>query len=136
MIYLFFIFKDFIYLILERGAGKERGRETSMCGCFLLAPYWGPGLQSRHVPWLGIKLVTLWFAGPCSIHWAIPTRANYIFIIIIILPTFLFYSIFKVLCSPLKLGEFSFLHPPLIQMLTILFIIFQWIPLRLYSWHQ
>ena len=44
--------KDFIYLFLERGEGRERegGRETSMCGCFLHTPYWGPGQQPRHVP--------------------------------------------------------------------------------------
>ena len=32
--------KDFIYLFLERGEGKERGKETSMCGCLSHAPYW------------------------------------------------------------------------------------------------
>ena len=37
--------KDFIYF---RGEGRER--ETSMCGCLLCTPYWGPGLQPRHVP--------------------------------------------------------------------------------------
>ena len=26
-----------------------------MCGCLLSTPYWGPGLQPRHVPQLGIK---------------------------------------------------------------------------------
>ena len=46
-----------------------------MCGCLLHTPYWGPGLQPRHVPWLGIKPVTLWFTGWCSIHWATPVRA-------------------------------------------------------------
>ena len=46
----FFFFEDFIYLFLERGEGKEKGRETSMCGCLSRAPYWGPGLQPRHVP--------------------------------------------------------------------------------------
>ena len=34
-----------------------------MCGCFLCAPHWELGLQPKHVPQLGIKLVTLWFAG-------------------------------------------------------------------------
>ena len=28
----------------------ERGRETSMCGCFLHNPHWGPGQQPGHVP--------------------------------------------------------------------------------------
>ena len=41
-----------------------------MCGCLLHAPYLGPGLQPRHVPWLGIEPATLWFAGQCSTHWA------------------------------------------------------------------
>ena len=47
-----------------------------MCGCLLHTPYWGPGLQPRHVPWLGIKPVTLWFTGQHSIHWATPARAD------------------------------------------------------------
>ena len=46
-----------------------------MCGCLSHTPYWGPGLQPKHVSWLGIEPVTLWFAGRCSIHWATPTRA-------------------------------------------------------------
>ena len=49
-----------------------------MCGCFLHAPSWGPGLQRRHVPWLGIKPVTLWFTGRHSIHWATPARAIFV----------------------------------------------------------
>ena len=42
--------KDFIYLFLERGEGKEKERDTSMCGCLSHAPYWGPGPQPRRVP--------------------------------------------------------------------------------------
>ena len=30
-----------------------------MCGCLSHAPYWGPDPQPRHVPSLGIELVTL-----------------------------------------------------------------------------
>ena len=45
-----------------------------MCGCLSSAPYWGPGLQPRHVPWLGIELATLWFAGQLSIHYATPVK--------------------------------------------------------------
>ena len=41
--------KDFIYWLLEREAGSERGRETSTCGCLSCAPYWGPGPQLQHV---------------------------------------------------------------------------------------
>ena len=40
-----------------------------MCGCLLHVPYWGPGLQPRHVPWLEIEPATLWFTGQHSIHW-------------------------------------------------------------------
>ena len=49
-----FFLRIFIYLFLERKGGK-RGRETSVCGCLLCAPYWGSSLQPRHVPWLGIN---------------------------------------------------------------------------------
>ena len=70
-----FFFKDFIYLLLERGeGGRKRGRETSN-GCFSHALIGGPGPQPRHVPWLGIELVTFRFASCYSIHWATPARA-------------------------------------------------------------
>ena len=36
------------YLFIFRR--RKKGRETSMCGCLLLTPYWGPGPQIRHVP--------------------------------------------------------------------------------------
>ena len=66
----------FIYLFIFRERGREgEKRETSMCGCLLCTPFWGPGLQSRHVPWLGIQPVTLGFTGQHSIHWATPARA-------------------------------------------------------------
>ena len=66
---------DFIYLFLERGEGRERGRETSMCDSLLHIPYCGPDQQPRHTPWLEIKSGTLWFTGHHSIHWATPARA-------------------------------------------------------------
>ena len=47
-----------------------------MCGCSSGVPYWGPGHQPRHVPWLGIKPARLWFTGWYSIHWATPARAE------------------------------------------------------------
>ena len=68
----------FIFLKYFREGKRERereGGETSMCGCLLSTLYWGHGLQPKHVPWLGIQLTTLWFAGPHSIHWATPARA-------------------------------------------------------------
>ena len=71
-----FFFLDFIYLFLESREGREKERkETWRCGCLTHTPNWGPGPHPRHVLWLGIKLVTLWFAGPLSIHWATPSRA-------------------------------------------------------------
>ena len=54
--FLFLFFKDFIYLLLERGkGGRKRGVETSMCGCLSHVPNGEPGPQPRHVPWLGIN---------------------------------------------------------------------------------
>ena len=79
---------DFIYLFLGRGEGRERGRETSMCACLLCAPYWGSGLPPRHVPWLGIKPVTLWFAGQCAIYWATPARDRDVLILLMIIQVF------------------------------------------------
>ena len=45
----FFFYKDFIHLFLERGKGREKRKETSMSGCLLCAPCWGPGPQPRLV---------------------------------------------------------------------------------------
>ena len=42
--------KKYFYLFLEGAEGKERGRETLMCGCLLRAPSWVPGPQPWHVP--------------------------------------------------------------------------------------
>ena len=49
-----------------------------MCGCLLSAPYWGPGLQPRHVLWLGIEPATLWYTGQHWIHWPTPARASFL----------------------------------------------------------
>ena len=38
----FFFFQDFVCLFLERGGGRKKGRETSMCGCLSCAPCWEP----------------------------------------------------------------------------------------------
>ena len=43
-----------------------------MCGCLSRVPRWGPSLQSRHVPRLGIKPATPLFTGWHSIQWATP----------------------------------------------------------------
>ena len=45
-----------------------------MCGGLSSAPYWGPGPQPRHVPWLGIELATFWFTGLRSVHCTTPAR--------------------------------------------------------------
>ena len=65
-----FSFKDFTYLFLERGEGREKERETNInvwekhqlvASC--THPDWGPGPQPRHVPWPRIKPATFLFAG-------------------------------------------------------------------------
>ena len=71
----FFFLKGF-YLFIFRERGREGEWETKTCGCLSHAPYPGPSPQTRHVPWLGIKPATLWFAGLCSTHWATPARAE------------------------------------------------------------
>ena len=50
-------------LFIERGEGREKGRETSVCGHLSCGPHWEPGLQPRHVPWLGIQGATLPYAA-------------------------------------------------------------------------
>ena len=70
--------KDFISFQRGGQRGRKRGRETSMCGWLSCTPYWGPGPQPQHVPWLGLKLVTFWFAGQRSIHWATPARVEFL----------------------------------------------------------
>ena len=53
--------------ILERGREEESEVEKHQCVvASLMPPYWGLGPQPRHMPWLGIEPVTLWFAGG---HW-------------------------------------------------------------------
>ena len=44
--------------------------------CLSYTPYWGPGLQPRHVLWLGIEPITFQFAGWHSVHWATAARAR------------------------------------------------------------
>ena len=65
-----FFFKD---LYLERGREGETERSIILW-LPLTCPYWGPGPQPRHGPWLGIELATLCFAAGRSIHWATPAR--------------------------------------------------------------
>ena len=77
----FFIFWRF-YLFLERGKEGERKRNINVwlpLACPTHHHHWGPGLQPRHVPWQEIELVTFWFTGQYSIHWATPVRAAFPF---------------------------------------------------------
>ena len=96
IIYLFLFYKRFIYLFfIEKGRERERVGEKHQCVVASHVPlHWGPGLQPRHVPWLGIKPVTLWFTGRHSIHWATPARAPISFILkifFLLLPVWYFF---------------------------------------------
>ena len=72
-----YFFKDVIYFFLDRGNGvRKGGRETSMCCSLSCAPYWGPNLQPKHVPCLGIEPVTLGIPGQHPIHVATSARAE------------------------------------------------------------
>ena len=75
----------YLFIFREGKRGRKRGRETSVCGCLLHAPYWGPGLQPRHVRWLGIEPATLWFTSWHSIHWATPAREECLLFVCLIL---------------------------------------------------
>ena len=47
-----------LYLFIFRQKGREGEREGEKHLCVVAShtpPYWGPGLQPRHVPWLGIE---------------------------------------------------------------------------------
>ena len=59
----FFLFKRFLF-IFKRGEGrKRREKHWRDSGCLLRAPSWRPGSPPRHVPSLGICLVTFGFIG-------------------------------------------------------------------------
>ena len=50
----------YLFIFRERGRGREREGEKHQC---VVASHTPPtGLQFRHVPWLGIKPATLYFA--------------------------------------------------------------------------
>ena len=63
MIYLFFN-KDFIYLFLERGEGKEKERERNIeVWLPLLCPQLGDLAHNQARALAGNQLVTLWFTS-------------------------------------------------------------------------
>ena len=74
---LFVCLSFLFYLFLEGKGGRKRGRETSLCGCLSCGPHWGSVPQPRHVPRLGIELVTPWFTARAqSTELYIPARAD------------------------------------------------------------
>ena len=80
----FFLFKKIFYSFIFRERGREREREGEKHQCVVVSHaslYWRPDQQPRHVPWLGIKPVTLGFTGWPSIHWATPARVYRVFFI-------------------------------------------------------
>ena len=56
-----FFKKDLIDRLIDWEKEGEREGDKYKLVAPLHTPYWGPGPQPRHVPWLGIKLATLWF---------------------------------------------------------------------------
>ena len=90
--------KYFIYLFILESRREGEWERNVIVWLPLEHPHWGPGLQPRHVSWLGIKPVTLWFAGRCSIHWSTPARAHFVFL------TSSWPPIFDFLCSLIHQG--------------------------------
>ena len=83
MMVISFCFSLFYLFIFIEGKGETKTRrETSLCGCLSPAPYWGPDQQPRHVPWLGMKPMTLWFTGRYLIHWTTAARDRMVVILI------------------------------------------------------
>ena len=70
------------YLFLESGEGRAKGRENinvrekHRLVASRIYPDQRLNPQPRHVPWLGIELLTFHFAGWCPTKWATPVRAR------------------------------------------------------------
>ena len=107
-LHYFLNFLPYLFIFRERVSEGERKGEKHQCvvaSC--MPPNWGPGLQPRHVPQLGIEQVTLCFTVQRSIHWAIPTRAP----ILILTSPYLFCT--NPLCLfPVPFPSFSLLPLP------------------------
>ena len=69
--YSFFL-RFYLFTFREWGRREKEGEKHSCVVAF----YWGPCLQPRHVPWLGIEPETLGFSGQCSVHWVTPARVQ------------------------------------------------------------
>ena len=69
------------FISLERGEGREKKRERYINVWLPLThPILGTWPASQACALTGFELVTLWFTGPCSIHWATPARARRCFL--------------------------------------------------------
>ena len=75
IILFFFSPKDFMYLFLERGKGRREGEKHQCVVASCVSPTGSLVCNPGMCPRLEIELVTLWFAGWHSIHWATPARA-------------------------------------------------------------
>ena len=68
----------FKILFISRERGKEGDREGEKHQCVVashMSHTGEPGLQPRHVPWLGIEPSAFQFTSQYSVHWATPIRA-------------------------------------------------------------
>ena len=68
-------FKRFYLFIFREGRRGRKREKHQYVVASVVPPHWGPGLQPRYVPWLGIEPATLWFIVLCLIHWATSARA-------------------------------------------------------------
>ena len=80
----FFFLRFYLFTFREKGRNREREKIINVweinwsVASLSHVPNGGPGPQLKHVPWLGIKRATFWFAGWHSIHWSTPARARQI----------------------------------------------------------
>ena len=81
LFFFFFLRFLFIYFKQRRREGEKEGEKHQCVVASCTSPCGGPGLQPSHVPWLGIELATLWFAGRYSIHWATLAREGTPFLV-------------------------------------------------------
>ena len=105
-----------MYLFRERGREGEREGEKHPCeretsiSCLSHTPNWGPGLQPRHVPWLGIEPVTFLFTAE-------PHQSGLICFLFVCLfwgffeILFYFFLILIFYCYSISQGLFVLLYP-------------------------
>ena len=65
-----------ISFIFREGTGEREGEKHQWVVASHTPPYWGPGCNPGMCHRLRIELMTLWFAGWHSVHWATQARAN------------------------------------------------------------